>query len=98
MSTTPDVQKTSTPIAGDEKNKKRGDWRKKLHIDINADFGEELLSFASNYSSVQEAAANISRSLNDLKNWGLPQTILQYYISKGIDQLFDWQVYQKKFN
>ncbi|CAG2113832.1 unnamed protein product, partial [Medioppia subpectinata] len=44
----------------------------------------------SSHSSVSNISANFDRNL--LSNWSFPQRIHQFYASKGITKLFDWQV------
>jgi hypothetical protein len=53
---------------------------------------EQGIKISCSFDGSNSSASNASIDRNLLSNWSFPTKIHQFYASKGITKLFDWQV------
>lgn len=85
-----------------DKNKKKANFRK---VDNRINKGrrrrnkipnplksDQNIKICCSFDGSNSSASNVSIDKNLLLNWSFPTKIHQYYATKGITKLFDWQV------
>lgn len=60
-----------------------------LHKLVSSSVNDIKTTYPQNSGKL--TGSTLTSNFNDIRNWGLPETVLKQYKQKGIDTMFDWQ-------
>lgn len=77
------------------KKTNRSTTKRKRKRMSNALKSEEQFKISYSFDESNSSPHNISFDRNLLSNWSFPIKIHKFYANKGINKLFDWQVFNR---